>query len=218
LPKPLRKNVNHCNPPRFTSASNPQEPIGFPAGKLGTLKFQIVNRQNGSRLWNELIERYHYLGYKTLPGAQVRYFVYSGPYLLAAMGFGASAWKGAPRDQFIGWSPQQRKQNLHLVVNNARFLILPWVTSKNLASRILSMAAKRLPLDWNRCYGYEPVLLETFVDTSRFRGICYRAANWIHVGETQGRGKLDRLHLHALPKKAVFLYPLSKNFRKILCP
>ena len=133
------------------------------------------------------------------------------------MGFGASAWKGAPRDRFIGWSTQQRKQNLHLVVNNARFLILPWVTSRNLASRILSVAAKRLPLDWKRRYGYEPVLLETFVVLNRFRGICYQAANCIHVGQTQGRGKLDRQHLQPLPRKAVFLYPLSKHFRKTLC-
>jgi len=218
LPKPLRKNGNGRNAPLITSASDPQEPIDLPVGKLSPLTFQIVDQQNGSRLWNELIERYHYLGYKSLPGAQLRYFVYSGSRLLAAMGFSASAWKGAPRDRFIGWSPQQRKQNLHLVVNNARFLILPWVTSRNLASRILSMAAKRLSLDWKRRYGYEPVLLETFVVLNRFRGICYRAANWIHVGQTQGRGKLDRQHLQPLPRKAVFLYPLSKHFRKTLCP
>jgi hypothetical protein len=217
LPKPMCRNGNGRKRLAITSASDPEGPIDLPAGKLGALTFQIVDRQNGSRLWNELIERYHYLGYKPLPGAQLRYFVYSGPRLLAAMGFGASAWKVAHRDRFIGWSPQQREQNLHLVVNNARFLILPWITSRNLASRILSMAAKQLPLDWKQRYGYEPVLLETFVLSNRFRGICYQAANWIHVGQTQGRGKLDRLHLHALPRKAVFVYPLSKNFRKTLC-
>jgi hypothetical protein len=217
LPKPLQRNGNGRNRPRITSASDPEKPICLPAGKLGTLTFQIVDRQNGSRFWNELIERYHYLGYKPLPGAQLRYFVYSGPRLLAAMGFGASAWKVAPRDHFIGWSAEQRKENLHLVVNNARFLILPWITSHNLASRILSIAAKRLPFDWKSRYGYEPVLLETFVVQKLFRGTCYRAANWIHVGETQGRGKLDRLHRHCLPRKAVFLYPLSRNFRKRLC-
>ncbi len=123
------------------------------------------------------------------------------------MGFGASAWKVAPRDYFIGWSPEARSHNLQLVVNNARFLILPWVTSRNLASRILSTVAKRLPADWEKCYGYEPVLLETFVDRDRFRGTCYRAANWVYVGDTQGRGKLDRKHQHALPVKAVFLIP-----------
>jgi hypothetical protein len=217
LPQPLTGNGNGRNRPRITPASDPEEPIGLSAGKLGVLEFRIVDRRNGSQLWNELIERYHYLGYKPLPGAQLRYFVYSGPRLLAAMGFGASAWKVAHRDRFIGWNTEQRKHNLHLVVNNARFLIPPWVTSRNLASRILSIAAKRLPSDWKRRYGYEPVLLETFVVLNLFQGTCYRAANWIHVGETQGRGKLDRRHLHSLPRKAVFLYPLLKNFRKTLC-
>ena len=217
LPQPQGGNGNGRSRPRITFASDPEEPICLPAGKLGALEFRIVDRRNGSRLWNELIERHHYLGYKPLPGAQLRYFVYSGPRLLAAMGFGASAWKVAPRDRFIGWSNQQRKQNLHLVVNNARFLILPWVTSRNLASRLLSLAAKRLPSDWKGLYGYEPVLLETFVVRNLFRGTCYRAANWIHVGETQGRGKLDRLHLNSLPRKAIFLYPLSKHFQKRLC-
>ena len=217
LPPPRHRNVNGGNRPRITAASDPQEAISLPAGELGELEFRIVDQRNGSRLWNELVERYHYLGYKPLPGAQLRYFVYSGARLLAAMGFGASAWKVAPRDRFIGWSPHQRKEKLHLVVNNARFLILPWVTSRNLASRILSRAAKRLPVDWNDRYGYVPVLLETFVVLNLFRGTCYRAANWIHVGETQGRGKLDRLHLHSLPRKAIFLYPLCKNFRKTLC-
>jgi hypothetical protein len=217
LPQPLTSNGNGRNRPRITAASDPQEPIRLPAGRLGLLEFRIVDRQNSSQLWNELIERHHYLGYKPLPGAQLRYFVYSASRLLAAMGFGASAWKVAARDRFIGWSHQQRKQNLHLVVNNARFLILPWVTSRNLASRILSVAAKQLPLDWKSRYGYEPVLLETFVVQNLFRGTCYRAANWIHVGETQGRGKLDRQHRHCLPRKAVFLYPLSRRFRKTLC-
>jgi len=217
LPPPVKGNGNGRHRPRFTSASAPEDPIRLPAGRLGSLTFRIVEQRRGSSLWNELIERYHYLGYKPLPGAQLRYFVFSGSRLLAALGFGASAWKVAPRDRFIEWSSEARIQNLHLVVNNARFLILPWVTSRNLASRILSSVAKRLPMDWEKRYGYEPVLLETFVDQSRFRGTCYRAANWVHVGETQGRGKLDRLHRHSLPVKAVFLYPLRRDFRRRLC-
>ncbi len=217
LPPPVKGNSNGRHRPRFTSASDPEDPIGLPAGRLGSLTFRIVDGRNSSSLWNELIERYHYLGYKPLPVAQLRYFVLSGSRLLAALGFGASAWKVAPRDRFIEWSSEARVQNLHLVVNNARFLILPWVTSRNLASRILSAVAKRLPLDWEKRYGYEPALLETFVDQNRFRGTCYRAANWVHVGETQGRGKLDRLHRNSLPVKAVFLYPLRRDFRRRLC-
>jgi hypothetical protein len=133
------------------------------------------------------------------------------------MGFGAAAWALEPRDDFIGWVPEQRKKNLHLVVNNARYLILPWVHSKCLASRILAMAARKLPRDWQARYGYKPVLMETFVLSDRFAGTCYRAANWRHVGETTGRGKLDRYNEYAVPIKEIFLYPLHKNFRNILC-
>ena len=212
LPPPLKGNGNGRTRPSLTFASQPQAPISLPAGALGELQFQLVTRQNSS-LWNELIERHHYLGYKPLPGAQLRYLVFAGPHLLAALGFGASAWKVAPRDKFIGWSDHDRLRNLRFVVNNARFLILPWITSRNLASRILSGAAKRLGQDWQDNYGYRPVLLETFVDKARFRGTCYRAANWTCVGSTQGRGKLDRHNRHPLPVKDIFLYPLIKDFR-----
>lgn len=218
LPPPRWGNGNGHHQPRSTPASDPQEPISAPAGSLGELRFQPVETRHDSSLWNELIHRYHYLGYKPLPGAQLRYFVSSGSRLLAALGFGAAAWKVGPRDGFIGWTPEQRTHNLHLVVNNARFLILPWITSKNLASRILGALVKRLPNDWERRYGYRPVLLETFVQKDRFQGTCYRAANWILVGETQGRGKLEFHHRQVLPIKDVFLYPLHKYFRTILCP
>ena len=113
----------------------------------------------------------------------------------------------APRDRFIGWRPSERERNLQLIVNNARFLILPWVESKNLASKVLAMAARQLPEDWHDRYAYRPVQLETFVDTGRFTGACYKAANWILVGHTQGRGKLDRDHKPICPPKAVWLYP-----------
>ena len=158
----------------------------------------------------------HYLGYKPLPGAQIRYLVHAGPHLLAALGFGAAAWKVAPRDRFIGWKPEDREKNLHIIVNNARFLILPWVTSRNLASRILAGVAKKLPADWQVRYGYRPLLLETFVEVERFTGACYRAANWLHLGQTQGRGKLDRYNLQRLPKKHIHVYPLHKKFLSIL--
>jgi len=212
LPPPLKGNSNGRIRPKFTDASDPRPTLSLPAGALGELEFRRVTPQDSS-LWNELIERHHYLGYKPLPGAQIRYLVFAGPHLLAALGFGASAWKVAPRDQFIGWTAQERVQNLHRVVNNARFLILPWITSHNLASRILGAAVKRLGQDWQDRYGYRPLLLETFVDRARFRGTCYRAANWTCVGSTQGRGKLDRYEQRPLPVKDIFLYPLDKNFR-----
>jgi len=217
LPPPQKRNGNGRTRPSLTSASDPQKPISIPAGALGKLLFRPVQTSSDSSLWNELIERYHYLKYKPLPGAQIRYLVFSQSHLLSAIGFGAAAWTVAARELFIGWTSQQRQHNLHLIVNNARFLILPWITSRNLASRILAGIARQLPQDWQKRYGYTPVLLETFVEQKRFQGTCYRAANWTHVGQTKGRGKLDRKNLHALPIKDIFLYPLHKRFRQILC-
>ncbi len=160
--------------------------------------------------------RYHYLGHKPLPGAQLRYFVTVEEQIIAALGFGAAAWQTAPRDQFIGWSHKQRERNLPLIINNARFLILPWVRSKNLASKILSMVARRLPDDWESQYKIRPVLLETFVDSERFIGTCYKASNWVYVGKTKGRGKLGRAGIQSVPIKDIWLHPLSRHFRRQL--
>lgn len=216
LPPPQKGNGNGRHRPRITAASDP--PLRWLSdGDWKSLAFRPVQSPADSALFNELVQRYHYLKYKPLPGAQIRYMVFSGPDLLAVLGFGASAWTLAPRDRLIGWTAQQRQHNLHRVVNNARFLILPWIRSPNLASRILSGVVKQLPQDWQDRYRYAPVLLETFVEQSRFRGTCYRAANWLHVGQTQGRGKLDRENRYALPVKDIFLYPLHKHFKRHLC-
>lgn len=190
--------------------------ITQPAGYWAPLQLCLVTRPAHSRLWNEYIHRYHYLGYKTLPGAQLRYFVTSGEHILALLGFGASAWQAAPRDKYIGWTDKQRKNKLHLIVNNARFLILPWVNSKNLASMILGMAARQLADDWETRYHYRPVLLETFVEKNRFTGGCYKAANWVCVGETKGRGKLGPSGKQSVPIKDLWLYPLTRDFKSAL--
>ncbi|MGA2108218.1 MAG: Druantia anti-phage system protein DruA, partial [Syntrophorhabdales bacterium] len=160
------------------------------------------------------IDTYHYLGYTPLPGAQLRYLIRSHGQVLALLGFSAAAWKVAPRDEYIGWDGQTRKKNLHLVVNNARFLILG--RYPNLASRILSLASKRIASDWRARYGYAPVLIETFVEKECFTGCCYKASNWVCVGETKGRGKLDVRHEHKVPVKSVWLYPLKKDFQRCL--
>ncbi|MDA2925495.1 DUF4338 domain-containing protein, partial [Acidobacteria bacterium AH-259-L09] len=161
---------------RHTARSDPQPCLARPVHELPPLRLQLINSAQDSALWNEYIDRYHYLGYKPLSGAQLRYFVCCQQRILALLGFGAAAWKTAPRDRFIGWTVSQREKNLLLVVNNARFLILPWVQSPNLASKLLSMVARQLPQDWESHYAYRPVLLETFVENQRFRGACYRAA------------------------------------------
>jgi len=193
----------------------PMEKITAPAGQLN-IRLDLVKKSE-SWLWNEYIERYHYLGYTPLPGAQLRYFIRSKGEILALLGFGASAWKTLPRDQFIGWTNEQREKNLHLIVNNIRFLILPWIFSKNLASKILSMVSRQLPDDWEERYNYRPILLETFVQKDRFHGTCYKAANWIYVGDTKGRGKLDVKNKKELPIKSIWLYPLKKEFKIDLC-
>jgi hypothetical protein len=213
LPPPRSQNNNVRKPLVFTSASDPKEPLTGTRRDIRDLRLRQIQTDADSLLWNEMIARYHYLGYVPLTGAQIRYFIEGNDQILGALGMGASAWKVAPRDLFIGWSHEQRQAGLHLIVNNARFLILPWVQVKYLASSVLGLLCRQLASDWQNAYRYRPVLLETFVERDRFRGTCYLAANWIHVGHTQGRGKLDR---QKLPVKDILLFPLTKNFRIIL--
>jgi len=207
--KPYLRRTLLAEPASLLEAASPKQ--------LEDLHLQLVTDRHDSHLHNEYLDRYHYLGYQPLPGAQLRYFVRANGRIVALLGFGAAAWKTQPRDLFIGWTPEQREARLHLLINNARFLILPWIRCKNLASAILGMAARRIAQDWQLHYGYRPVLLETFVELSRFRGTCYRAANWKLLGETQGRGKLDVHNQALLPKKAIWVYPMVKNFRQVLC-
>jgi len=217
LPAARNSNANGQPYRRRTLFAEPEPALLEPAGALGTVQLELVDTAHDSHLWNEYIDRYHYLGYTPLPGAQLRYFVRAQARLLALLGFGAAAWKCAPREHFLGWNREQRERQLHLVVNNARFLILPWIQSRNLASRILATATRALRRDWLARYHYAPVLVETFVETPRFRGTAYQAANWRHLGETQGRGKLDVHHHAALPKKSVWVYPLVKDLKLHLC-
>ena len=218
LPAPRNGNNNGKSYQRRTLFAQPGSLIQAANPKaLGQLHLTQVSKGGESHLWNEYIDRYHYLCYQPLPGAQLRYFAKRGDRVIALLGFGAAAWKTAPRDHFIGWTSEQRKQRLHFVINNARFLIVPWVQCRNLASTLLAMATRRLAEDWQQSYGYRPVLVETFVEIPRFRGTCYKAANWIYLGETQGRGKLDVHHKSPLPKKSIWLYPLDKGFKRVLC-
>lgn len=214
LPAPRKKN-NYSRKPGRTPLAESRPEIRIEASGL-ELHFELVNPKTSS-FWNELIDRYHYLGYSPLAGAQLRYFVRAKEQIVALLGFCAAAWKVAARDAFIGWNPEKRQQHLHQLVNNSRFLILPWIKSKNLASRILSKASRILPHDWKVRYQYQPLLLETFVEKERFSGTCYRAANWQCVGDTTGRGKWDRLHQNYKPVKSIWLYPLDGRFKKRLC-
>ena len=172
----------------------------------------------GERLkrWRACVEQYHMLGDKKVFGSRLHYFIRSGNQELGCLQFSASAWALSDRDKWIGWSVEDRKQRLHLIVNNSRFLIFPWVHIRNLASKALATAARQIQSDWLKEYCYAPVLLETFVDLEHFKGTCYKAANWTYLGETQGRGRMDRYYERPLSRKAVFMYPLQKDFKECL--
>ena len=205
---------------QLSEASAPQATLEGGAGEFAPLELRVVESRSESQLWTELIERHHYLSYRVPVGANLRYLVYSGrgEQVLACLLWSSPAWKMAPRDQWIGWNREQRAQNLQWVVNNSRYLILPWVRVRGLASKILGQCARQLPGDWELRYGYRPLLLETLVDARRFRGTCYRAANWIRVGQTQGRGRMDSKHrAQGLAPKDIYLYPLCRNVRQQLC-
>ena len=203
-------------PIEHTARTNPREDTFIPAGRLSGLRLRIAQSRERQSLWNEYIDRYHYLGYTTPAGSYLKYFAETSDDVVALLGFSSAAWKISPRDTYIGWTNQQRQDHLSLVINNNRFLILPWIFSRNLASKLLAMAAAQLPDDWQCKYGYRPVLLETFVESERFAGTCYKAANWIHVGSTTGRGRNDVEGLAAVAKKEIYLYPLLPDFREIL--
>ena len=157
------------------------------------------------------------LEYKTLVGAQMRYTVHDRHgRLLALLGFSTAARTLAPRDRFIGWTPALRQKNLPLVIDNARFLILPWIRIPNLASHIPSVVCRQLPGAWTERYNTSPVLIETFVETPRFTGATYKASGWVHVGTTTGRGRYDRDRQYDKPKKAIWLRPLRKDWQRTL--
>jgi len=191
-------------------------PVEGAVKQLDAIELDLVRDKQQSRQWNGLIARYHYLGYSALSGAQLRYVIRCQQGVLGAIGFGAAAWKVGVRDGWIGWNARQHAQQLGRVVNNRRFLILPWVRVPNLASHILAQAAQRCAEDYERVYAIRPVLLETFVESPRYRGTCYQAANWINLGQTQGRGRNDRKHEAPLALKQVYVYPLQRDFRRVL--
>ena len=187
--------------------------------ELAPLLLQRVGSHSQRQVWYEYVDRYHYLGYRIPFGAHLRYFIASerSRNKLGCLQFSSPAWRMAPRDEWIGWDDDQRQKNLQRIINNSRFLIFPWVQVKNLASSVLALAARTVPDDWLDSYGCRPVLMETLVDQKRFSGTCYKAANWVHVGQTTGRGRMDRENKRqGAAVKEIFLYPLSKRFRQQL--
>jgi hypothetical protein len=187
---------------------------------LRPLRVELVaSGSSQSRLFQFLLHRYHYLSHHNSVGENLRYLIYdSQDRPLACLLFGSAAWKCRPRDLFIGWNPSQRQQRLHWLTNNTRFLILPWIKVAHLASHTLRLITRRLSRDWQAKYAHPIHLLETFVESDRFRGTCYRAAGWISVGHTTGRGRNSPTQAPQGPTKEVLLQPLHPEFRRrLLC-
>ena len=195
------------------------EPIGGVLRDLQPLSVNVVAPGSPDlRLFNGLLAGYHYLGHRNTVGENLRYLArdrHGRP--VACSLFGSAAWKCAPRDAFLGWERAARERNLQGLTNNTRFLVLPWVEVPNLASHLLGVLARRVRADWNAKYGHPVHALETFVDRDRFQGTCYRAANWLRLGATQGRTRNDREHCICAAVKDVYLYPLGADFRRELC-
>jgi len=177
----------------------------------------LVIAQPGDELkrWRAYVDQYHMLGDKWVFGSRLQYFVKSKETELGCIQFSASAWSLKKRDELIGWTVDDRKKRLNLIINNSRYLIFPWVNIKNLASKALSLSVKRIQEDWLREYCYAPVMLETFVDIKFFKGTCYKASNWIHIGETAGTGR-SRGEKENVSRKAIYIYPLQKDFKEVL--
>ena len=191
-------------------------PVSCPLRQLGPIQLTPVRRTAQEPLFNSLIEHYHYLGYEQPVGEHLKYLVWAQGRPIACL-----AWSSAPRhlgsrDRYIGWSAEARRRNIHFIAYNTRFLILPWVTVPHLASYLLGRMARMLSQDWEHVYGHPIYFLETFVDPERFRGTCYRAANWVLLGRTTGRGKDDHTNRPNRSIKEVLGLPVHRRFRELL--
>lgn len=203
----------------YTAASEPRAERRGELAEVQPVSLSLVSGAEQRALWRELVERHHYLGHKVAYGAHLRYLVWmSVPQreLCGCLQFSSAARRVAARDHWIGWNDATRQRSLTQVVNNSRFLILPWLHIHDLASHVLSLASRVVVEDWQEAYGVRPVLLETFVMRDRYEGTCYRAANWVEVGATAGRGRMDREKLRAEPVKTCLVYPLVGDFRRRL--
>lgn len=167
-------------------------------------------------LWNALVDQYHYLHSSRIVGRQLKYIAFHDSRPIACLGWGDCAWAQSARDSWIGWSASQRTRNRHRVINNCRFLILPWVKVPNLASWLISKCTRAAVCDWEDQFSTRPLLLETFVDSLLFMGTCYRAANWSEIGTTSGYAKVGNSHHNSQTPKLVFVYPAASNFREVL--
>ncbi len=197
--------------------TDPEPSITCKLKELGKIRLIQTSTRDQTLLWNEYTARYHYLGYKKPFGYSIRYFLQSPDHLLGCLLFSGAAKAIGPRDKWIGWSNQERLQNLAWVINNSRFLIFPWVKVKNLASHVLGQACRQISEDWQRKWGFSPALMETFVDPKYYPGTSYKAANWIHIGMTTGKGLVRKNKSYETSPKKIFVKPITPHFRQQLC-
>jgi len=196
--------------------STDKTPLNARLSELQSVEIKLVRNTRLEALYNSLVQEHHYLGFRQIVGNHLKYMALIGERPVACIGWGSAAWSVKSREIFVGWDKMTKENNLHLVANNTRFLILPWVSIKCLASKILALNARRISNDWLNLYNYPLFLLETFVEKNRFKGTCYKAANWICTGQTKGTAKKGHVHLNHGNIKDVYLYPLRKDFRKKL--
>ncbi len=216
LPPPLKNANNHRRNKVIPEIVVDQTPLQEHISKLPPIELKMVRGTDAEQLYNSLIHHHHYLGFRQIVGNHLKYIAYIGGRPVACLGWGSAAWSVKSRDAFIGWDKKTKEQRLGFVANNTRFLVLPWVKVKCLASKVLALNIKSISDDWMTIYHHPLFLLETFVEQDRFKGTCYKAANWIKVGQTKGIAKSGHDHLVHGKIKHVLLYPLGKGFRKKL--
>ncbi|MFQ6610832.1 MAG: Druantia anti-phage system protein DruA, partial [Fidelibacterota bacterium] len=193
-----------------------ESPLSCSLKDILPIRLEQVRRTHFEKMFNSLINQYHYLGYTQPVGEHLKYLAFFQDRPIACLAWGSAPWHIGARDRFIGWTKEIRQKNLHMIANNIRFLILPWIQISCLASHLLALNRQHVSLHWQHLYNHPIHLLETFVDTEKFQGTCYRADNWIQVGETTGRGK-NGPNKRVLSIKAIYVYPLTKYFRRELC-
>jgi len=216
-PNPLAKPRRAEKLPATQPLMVDESPLEVLLSEIQPLEFVQVRRTKEEPLFRQLVATHHYLGYKQPVGEHLKYIIYTNKGRpIACMAWSSAARHLKLRDHFIGWSPERRKQNLPYLAYNTRYLIMPWVRVDNLASHILGRMAKLLPQDWQRFYSHPVYFLETFTDPARYKGTCYRAANWVVLGKTSGRGNNAPTHEQRVPIKLIMAYPLTRKFREVL--
>lgn len=212
----LSRNRQYYSPPLQVPLFTKRELKGT-VFDLPGITLKLVRRSHDETLWNYLVHRYHYQGYRIIVGAHIKVMAYADDVPVACLSWSSSVFRIKSRDDFIGWNPEQRNRNIRHVANNSRFLILPWVQVRNLASHILGLSVKQVSRQWESVYGYPLYLLETFVECARFKGTCYQAANWRNIGQTKGHAKKNGQFYRHGNIKDVYVYPLGPDFKEHLC-